>query len=188
MPRPQAHRSDTILDAALATLVDDGARAATIERIAARSGAPTGSLYHRFGSREAILVALWVRTVRRFQQGFLAAIEADDPLEAAVAAGLWTVEFCRRHPAEARLLTTMRLSDVVGTGGPADLNAAAEAAVRALARRLYGNARRPAIDRVALAVVDLPYGAVRRHVGAGKRVPAAVRDRLAAAIVAVLDD
>jgi hypothetical protein len=39
---------------------------------------------------------------------------------------------------------------------------------------------------VALAVVDLPYGAVRRHVGAGEPVPAAVGDRLASAIRAVL--
>jgi hypothetical protein len=39
---------------------------------------------------------------------------------------------------------------------------------------------------VVLAVVDLPMGAVRRYLLAGSEVPAWIRDRLEAAVRAVL--
>ncbi len=46
--------------------MEAGPRGVTTAAVSVRSGAPTGSLYHRFGSRAAMVAELWVRTIRRF--------------------------------------------------------------------------------------------------------------------------
>ena len=72
---------------------------------------------------------------------------------------------------------------------PADLqrvNDQLHAALTALARRLYGRATRDAVERTTFAVVDLPQGAIRRHLVSGSSVPGNVRSQLAAAMRAAL--
>jgi AcrR family transcriptional regulator len=61
-PRRQATRSRrrAILDAALACFLRKGFDAATIEHIRDASGASFGSIYHHFGSKQAIAAALYV--------------------------------------------------------------------------------------------------------------------------------
>jgi AcrR family transcriptional regulator len=143
--------------------------------IAARLGAPVGSLYHRFSSRDLLLATLWIRGIRKFQQGFTAALAADN----AEAAALHTPAWCRAHPAEAAMLLLYRREDLAGQwprelGDDLDgLNTRAAAALTAFA------ARHPGIDRerLAFAVVDVPYGAVRRHL-AQRRAPPALVDEL----------
>ena len=53
MAPPRKHETDVILDAARALVLEGGPRAASVAAIAAASGAPAGTLYHRFGNREA---------------------------------------------------------------------------------------------------------------------------------------
>ena len=84
MAPPRKHETDVILDAARALVLTDGPRAASVAAIAKASGAPTGTLYHRFGDRNGILAAAWLRALERFQSRAMAAT-ADAPLEAAVA-------------------------------------------------------------------------------------------------------
>jgi hypothetical protein len=60
--------------------------------------------------------------------------------------------------------------------------------VGALAKRLYGMRTRRALDRTLLAVFDLPYGATRRHLVAGRSLPPDLRGDLEAAIRGVLDE
>jgi AcrR family transcriptional regulator len=194
MPRPQVHQTDTMLDAARDLLLEDGSRAATIEAIAEASGAPTGSIYHRFGSRDQLITRLWMRAVYRSQASFLAAMEEPDPRAAAVAAALSIVDFCEEHPADAQLLAAFRYEDLlraVSEGPVAEelgqLNRPVEGAVVDLAKRLYGSRSRAALDRTMLAVFDLPYGAARRHLIAGRRLPPALRSDLERAVSAVVD-
>jgi len=52
-------RKQEILDAALQCFVENGIEATTIEMIRERSGASVGSLYHHFGSKESIALALY---------------------------------------------------------------------------------------------------------------------------------
>ena len=113
MPRPQVHPTDTMLDAARDLLLEEGSRSATMEAIADASGAPTGSIYHRFGSRDELIAKLWIRAVHRSQASFLAALERDSPREAALAAALSIVDFCEDHPADAQLLVGFRREDLV---------------------------------------------------------------------------
>jgi AcrR family transcriptional regulator len=184
-----------MLDAARDLLLGEGSRSATMEAIADASGAPTGSIYHRFGSRDELIARLWIRAVYRSQASFLAALERDDPREAALAAAMSIIDFCEEHPADAQLLVAFRREDLVKTipDGPlaeelAVLNRPVERAVVALARRLYGRPSRAALDRTLLAVFDLPYGASRRYLISGTPLPKTLRADLGRAIAAVIDE
>lgn len=166
-----------------------------MEAIAVASGAPTGSIYHRFGSRDELIARLWIRSVIRSQASFVAALENEDAKEAALAGAMSIIDFCEQHPADARLLVAFRREDLIGRtpqGAVAEeleeLNRPVERAVVQLARRLYGRRTRAALDRTILAVVDLPYGAARRHLIAGARLPPGLRAGLSRAVAAVLDE
>jgi AcrR family transcriptional regulator len=194
MPRPTLHPTDTILDSARELLLEQGAAGATIEAIAGASGAPTGSIYHRFGSRDAMLARLWIRAVRRSQRDFLAACAADDPRDAALGAARSIIEFCRRHPADARLLVSFRREDLMQAsddeGVKAELerlNRPVEQAIVALTKRLFGSARRRELNRTLMATFDLPYGAARRYLIMGAPLPRHLEADVAAAVEAVLD-
>jgi AcrR family transcriptional regulator len=194
VPRPQRHPVDKILDVSRDLVLSDGARAVTVDRIVAVSGAPKGSVYHRFSTVNDLLATMWLRGVRRSQARFLEALNGEgNPIEAAVAAGLAIHDFATEEPADARLLAALRREDLVGeVTDPAlvaalkDVNSQLRLAVTALARLLYGRATRDAIERTTCAVIDLPQGAIRRHLVQGVPVPRAVRPQLAAAIRAAL--
>ncbi|TYK46745.1 TetR/AcrR family transcriptional regulator [Actinomadura decatromicini] len=159
--RPAKFGQDQILDAALAVTAEDGPAAATIAAIAGRLGAPSGSLYHRFGSRDLLLATLWTRTVRRFQEGFIEALNADDPESAA----LHTPRWCRTHMNEAAVLLLYRRQDLAPTW-PTDLTEALATLNTRLAQALNAYiTRHPTTDRddLLFATIDVPYGAVRRH-------------------------
>ncbi|MGW0183132.1 TetR/AcrR family transcriptional regulator [Nocardia sp. NPDC003345] len=186
MGRSAKYDSDAILDAALAVIAEHGPAAATTGAIARRLGAPTGSIYHRFASRELLLAQLWIRGIRRFQQGFVEALRAGD-IEAAALHG---VRWCRAHTAEAAVLLLHRRTDLaqqwpaeLGTQ-LADLNSEAATAYRALRDRY------PGIDRHRLDFVlfDLPSGAVRRHLTELRPPPLWVDDLVRTAIRALLEE
>jgi AcrR family transcriptional regulator len=180
MAPPRKHSTDDILDAARALVLADGPRAASVAAISQASGAPVGTLYHRFGTRDGVLAAAWFRALERFQAGALAAdaAHADDPLEAGVAIAGAALTFAASHPDDARLLLAVRQRDLLD-GAPDELrarldarNAPLQAAVKRIARALYGHADARAVDRVTRAVVDVPTAAVRRHArGDGRALP-----------------
>jgi AcrR family transcriptional regulator len=188
---PRKHETDVILDTVRALVLTDGPRAASVAAIAKASGAPTGTLYHRFGNRNGILAAAWLRALERFQSRAMAAA-ADTPLETAVAMALSVVGFARELPGDARLLLTLRPSDLLD-GEPdstfvdtlATMNAPLLARVDDLARQLYGKTDERTVEAVARAVADLPYGVVRRH-AYDDPMPAWLEADVAAAVRALL--
>src|SRR5829696_2196387 len=170
MAPPRKHPTDRILDAARSLALSEGPRAVSVAAIADASGAPAGTLYHRFGSRDGILRAAWLRALEGFQGRWLEAARDPDPLEAAVAMATSVVSFARARPDDARLLLTLRPQDLLDGGPEAHfrelqraMNAPLEADLRRVARALHGRADARALDAVLRATVDLPYGAVRRH-------------------------
>ncbi|WNG93622.1 TetR/AcrR family transcriptional regulator [Mycobacterium sp. ITM-2016-00318] len=194
MARPPLHDTDAMLDAARGLLLQHGGRAATIEAIAEASGAPVGSIYHRFGSLEVLVTRLWMRAVQRSQASFLAVMDTPDATEAAVAAALSIFDFCTQHPADARLLASFGREELIGAtpAGPlagelAQLNRPVQRAVKEMAERLYGTRSRRAFDRTMLAVFDLPYGATKRYLVSGAKLPAGLRDDAETAVRAVID-
>ncbi|QIS11891.1 TetR family transcriptional regulator [Nocardia arthritidis] len=170
MAPPRKHDTDVILDAARTLVLTDGPRAASVAAIAEASGAPVGTLYHRFGNRNGVLTAAWLRALERFQARTLAAADDPDPVAAGVAMAAAAVGFGRELPDDARLLLNLRPRDLLD-GGPDDefrarldlMNAPLIAHLRRIAHALFGSADERAIDAVSRAVVDLPYAALRRH-------------------------
>ena len=169
MAPPRKHETDVILDAARAIVLADGPRAASVAAIAKASGAPAGTLYHRFGNRDGILAAAWLRALQRFQSRVLA-VEAGTALDTAVAMAAAAVGFARALPEDARLLLTIRPSDLLD-GQPderfqrtlADMNAPLVERLDGLAQQLFGRADPRSVDAVTRAVADLPYAVIRRH-------------------------
>jgi AcrR family transcriptional regulator len=182
--RPAKFSQDQILDAALAIAAEDGLGAATMTAIAARAGAPTGSLYHRFGSHDLLLAALWIRTVRSFQRGFVDALVAGD----AEMAALHTPRWCRQHPAEAALLLLHRRQELAARW-PVELGEDLETLNTQVSDALNSfAARHPGVDheRLIFATVDVPYGAVRRYLLEGRPPPPLVDELITAVCRTVL--
>lgn len=191
MAPPRKHETDVILDAARALVLDGGPRAASVAAIAKASGAPAGTLYHRFGNRDGILTAAWLRALERFQARALAA-GGETPTDTAVAMAVSAVGFARELPDDARLLLTIRPGDLLDDEPDAAfretlaaMNAPLTERIAVLARRLYGDDKPRSVDAVARAVADLPYAVVRRHAH-DDPMPAWLEDDVAASALAVL--
>ena len=112
MAPPRKHETDAILDATRALVLAGGPRAAGVAAIAKASGAPAGTLYHRFGNRDGVLVATWLRALERFQVRAMAAT-GDTAVDTAVAMGVAAIGFARDEPDDARLLLSLRPADLV---------------------------------------------------------------------------
>jgi AcrR family transcriptional regulator len=187
MAPPRKHATDDILDAARTVALRHGPRATSVAAIASESGAPAGTLYHRFGSRDRILQAAWLRALGRFQAEALGAAGGDgDPVEAGVAMAAAAVRFAQGWPDDARLLGIVRRRDLLDGGPHPDLEERLAAVNRplgdAVSRIARGLRRTTERDRevVLAAVVDLPEAAVRRHTRDGGTVPAWLERAVAA--------
>lgn len=191
--RPELHSEQAILDAARAVVARAGPRAVTVAEVAKASAAPTGSIYHRFGSVDELLARLWLRAVRRSQQALLG-VDLDDPISGAVEAALALYDFCLANREDALLLGAFRRVDLVRGVLPPGLrreleavNEPIEVPLGRVARRLSGGRGKASLDVALLAVVDLPYGFARRYLDSDANPPPGRRRRLEAAVRAVLD-
>lgn len=190
MARPSKYTSDELLDAAVAAVRDHGT-SATIAQVSSRTGAPVGSIYHRYPSREHLFISAWLRGVRRFHVGLLATAEMEDPRAALLTQARHVVAFCRESPDDALSMTLYRhrlLLPVV----PADLadevtsvNEEISAMGRDQAERLFGRFDEELGLHVAIAVRQCPYGLVRPFVGGP--VPLWLEEAAVAAAGAILD-
>src|ERR1700761_3440116 len=116
MGRAQFDQAD-FLAAARALIGGRGPQAVTVDSVAERIGAPKGSFYYRFASRDALLGELWLKTVLAYQEGFVVAIEAGDGLRAALHTPAWA----RQNLDDARLLMLHSRHDFVHGDWPAAL-------------------------------------------------------------------
>ncbi len=177
MARPVKYDTDELVEAAIRLAAESGPAAVTMSAVAEVAGAPSGSMYHRFAGRPALLAEVWLRCVESFQHGYVEALDtSDDPLEGAVAAARHVVEWSRAHPAATAVLL-YPARDFGSADWPdaakkrlEDDNRRALGAVRTTAKRLGA---RTALDqdRVTVALLDVPYGLVRRHLRAGGGIP-----------------
>lgn len=190
MGRTARFEPDQILQAAARVLADRGPSGATIAAIAAVAGAPTGSVYHRFESRKELLAEVWLRTVERFQAGFLEAL-ARDPIEAA----LFTPRFAREHFRDAKVLLLHRREELASGPWPrelreraARLGAELDHGLRDLARDRSGHVDAQTLRRASFATIEIPYAAVRPHLVAGEAPPPFLDELVATAARAVLEE
>ena len=191
MARPARFTDSDLLEAAAQVAAQGGPGAATVGAIAKAAGAPTGSLYHRFPSRDALLGTLWLDLVGRFQHGWIEAMEQGD----ATAAALHTPAWVRAHATEARLLLLYRREDFLAGDWPpalaeraARVNDHAGAVLRAFTRAELGDDLPATVRRVRFELVEIPYAAVRPYVAAGQPPPPDVDELVLTASQAVLDE
>src|SRR5947207_992888 len=190
MGRPKYDNGD-FLDAALAIAAEAGPSAVTVGAITDRLGAPVGSFYHRFASRDVLLGELWLRTVLDFQQGITAALDAGDGLGAALHTPAWV----RRHLDEARLLLLYHLDDFVQGGwrasqrdGVAAQTGPMEAGFSRFARLVFGRVGRDEIRRAQFLLAEVPVGAVRQHLYRREPPPPIVDELIRVTYRAIITD
>jgi AcrR family transcriptional regulator len=164
----------SFLGAARDLIAERGPEAVTIDSVAERIGAPKGSFYYRFASRDALLGDVWLKTVLAYQEGFVAAIEAGDGLRAALHTPVWA----RRHLEDARLLMLYSRHDFVQgdwpaalRGGVADQAERFKACVRTFARGAFGRAGRAEMRRATFVLAEVPLAAVKGHLQRRERPP-----------------
>lgn len=172
------------VEAALALLSEGGPTAVTMAAIARRSGAPTGSIYHRFPSRSAVVAAAWLRALSAFADEIEAALAAAPADIAAMTLVAWS----RSHPREARALFLNEPAGLFDTAPPEDLSAAIraqEARIEAAFERWLDASAAPGVHRaeafacLRFAIVDGPIALIRAYLQSGEPIPVFV-DRLAA--------
>jgi len=192
MGRPAKYSATAILDATARLVAEGGPGLATVAAIAGQLQAPSGSIYHRFASRDLLVAHLWIRTVRESQEGFVAALEIDDVEEAAAAASLHIPRWSRANLDKAQVLLLHRREDLVERWPDelgdelAMLNTDVIAALDAYTRRRFGSANKRTRHAVAFALIDIPYAAVRRYLHAGESPPRDVDDLIRRACVCIL--
>lgn len=192
MGRNPLYDRDGLLDAARELAVENGPAAVTMAAVARRAGAPSGSVYHRFPDRPALLAALWLRSVTRFQLGFVAAIDSDPGREGLIGAARHVVSWCRANPADATVLlwgaASFGLADWAAPDREAleSANARTYAAVHEAARRI-GAADDEEVEFAELAVVGVPYAIVRRRLRHDAGLPERAEEMAAEAARVLLD-
>ncbi|MFF2082814.1 TetR/AcrR family transcriptional regulator [Nocardia sp. NPDC058176] len=176
MGRPPRHDADRLLDAAAELLAGGGPAAVTMSGVAKAAGAPSGSVYHRFPDRPALLAALWSRALRGFHEELFAALSPGEPQEAIRRSARASLDWARRNPGDARVLLAgaKELDEQnwseQARADTARANAALHDALGALIEN--GDDIAPdAADRVLLAVVDLPYAMIKRYLSVGRQIP-----------------
>jgi len=192
MGRNARYSDEDILDAASTIAAEGGAHAVTMTKIASRLGAPSGSIYHRFASRDLVMARLWIRTVRRFQVGFLEAFAQQDLPAVVRDAVLHTVDWSEQNRDEARVLLLHSQRELLAREpealGPelAELNTQVAAVLRTFTERLFGQVTPESIGRSRLALIELPYAAARHQIASGAPTPSWLRDSVLDASCAVL--
>ncbi len=185
-------RSD-LTGAALRLIAAHGPAGVTVAGVAREAGAPTGSIYHRYRSREQLLAELWMDVVEGFQAVFADRLAAAGDIDGAVDTARVMTAWTREHPLEARLLLLHRRQDFVAGDWPAELVDRAAAlepqlggALRGFARRAFARADGDALVRLRFALLDAPFAAVKPYVQAGKPPHRVVDDLVEATVRAVL--
>lgn len=139
---------------------------ATIDAIAKEAGVPVGSIYHRVDSRAALLAEVWLAAAQAFGTEFLTQLSGVNSLERAAEVALVTPRFTRRDHAGAVALLAYRRDDFLD-GAPAKardraakLSSDLQKGLGDAARRLLPDDKRGR-EKMAVALIGVPYGAVR---------------------------
>ncbi|MCR9145134.1 MAG: TetR/AcrR family transcriptional regulator [bacterium] len=180
-----AHFTDQhFIAAAQAVIAEEGPGGLTIQKIAARAGATTGSVYHRFDSLDVIAATARLEAAESFQRDFAETLraQAHQNLYAVVEAGaLHTPAWSRRHLVRARVLLRQEAFEPDPAPLPEDLRRRAqklERGLRALflplAQNFERGGRGERLQLLQFLLADMPLAAVKPHLKNGQKPPAFV--------------
>lgn len=106
---PGIDRKEAILAAALAVFSKKGVDAATIDDIRRHSNASVGSIYHHFGTKEAIAATLFMQGLDNYWKQLIAAVQAAPTAERAIHGLIEAnIEWIVAHPDLARFMFSRR--------------------------------------------------------------------------------
>jgi AcrR family transcriptional regulator len=167
MGRPAQISQQDLISAATLVAARLGPAAASIAAISKAAGVPTGSIYHRIPSRDALLAEIWLSAAERFQSLVLEKAIAAQTEDDAVECALLTPRFARSDHAAAVVLNSHRREEFMRAEAPEEYRARAvklaaelrEGIAQAAAQLLPGDSRGK--EKLAVAVIGIPLGAVR---------------------------
>jgi AcrR family transcriptional regulator len=195
MPRPVKHEEKDILGAAATLVATGGPGAATVGAIGHAIGAPSGSIYHRFRSRDALLGRLWLMKASYFQNAWARALELSDARQAGLNAALSLPRVAREDFEGARIMLLHRREDFLSEGWPPEMKAEAARlgaqvveCLGLMTRRLFGRNTAAARRATIFATLDLPFSAVRRYVATGEPPPKQLDALIESAYSAIVND
>jgi AcrR family transcriptional regulator len=178
MPRLAKFDEEQIIASTTRLVAADGPTAATMAAIAGALRAPTGSIYHRFPSRDILLGEVWLRAATSFQDGYFDILARPVARDAGLAAALYVPQRVRENLLEARILLLYRREDFLTPHWPEEMRARAvglqrqvDLGLQGFSRRLFGRADHKTLRLITYAVLDAPLAAVRRHVAANEIPP-----------------
>ena len=177
------------LGAARELVIEAGPAAVTVGSVTARLQAPTGSFYHRFASRDALLGELWLANILAFQEGMYAAAQAGDWLAVALHTPVWA----RAHLDEASFLLLYNKDDFIRGEWPESLEEriagqarGMESLMRKFAREVLGGAGTDQLTRASFVLLSVPLAAVRPHLKRREALPPLVDELIRATYRAVV--
>ncbi len=167
MGRPARIDQDTLIGTATVVAARMGPAATSIAAVSKAAGIPTGSIYHRLPSRDALLAEIWLSAAERFQALALEKFMAARSLDEAAEAALVTPRFAREQHAAAVVLNSHRREEFVRADAPEEYRARAAKLAAELrdgiaaiaAHLLPGDPK--AKEKIAVALIGIPLGAVR---------------------------
>ena len=177
------------LAVARAIAIEEGPSAVTVESVTRRLSAPKGSFYYRFASRDLLLGEVWLATVLKFQEGFVAAIEAQDGLRAALHTPVWV----REHMGDARLLMLHSRHDFVNGKWPERLRQGVKdqearfiECLSRFARFTFGAATQANVRRATFVIAEVPLAAVKQHLQRNEPPPLLVDELISQTYLAIV--
>jgi AcrR family transcriptional regulator len=109
---------ELVLDAAERVMAEDGFEAATIARVVKEAGIPLSSVYHYYGSKDRILLAVMERGAERFFADLPAAQRRlGRPPEHLARVFSTAARTLERHPSFLRLLIVFAAQPPAAAGG-----------------------------------------------------------------------
>ncbi|MGH0029969.1 MAG: TetR/AcrR family transcriptional regulator [Myxococcota bacterium] len=147
-----------ILDAAEALLLEEGAEALTMRRLAERSGCTAPTLYHYFGDKRGLLDALLEEAFAGLLRELEAIPDDGDPLDVLRADFQALVRFGVENPQHYRVLLAVRPEDAE----PLPSDEEARRRMEAPLERLFeqGRLRSPDLEPVRQALWALLHGLI----------------------------
>jgi len=195
MGRPAKHSEAGILHVAGQLVSERGPAATTVTAISEALGAPSGSIYHRFRTRDELLGKLWLSKARLFQGRAESALKAPDAKRAALAAALSILDTAREDMVGARIMLLYRREDFFVPGWPASMKREAErlgqqvnVMIGQTTRRLFGRSTTSARQAVRFAVLEAPVAAIKSYVASGEAFPDTTYDLIRKVFDAAIDE
>ncbi len=165
-------------------MLEDGS--ISMQNVIKKTGISSGSLYHRYKSREGLLAHTWLDALYSFQDRFLDTISSQE-VQAGEDAALVTPRFCRQYHERALILACCQSSQFLGSDTDKALlkEYNDRNADMALHIKHFSETSKIPLDSCYLGIVQYPL-AVVRHYLPGRKVPQSAEKHVRAAYHAAM--